>query len=152
MASAINKITRQYLSRGVARDAILGSDWIINPTQDQINDIRKPTIDELKDTMIAQANAECQANINDGFEFEGDVYQSEEKDQLNYNSLVSKKNKLPSSFRMTLKNGNFKSVQTSKLDNLTDAAFFHKMNALEAYKDKVELIRQASTIEELDAL
>jgi len=156
MASAINTKTGQRISRGISRDSEMGAEWVINPTAEEIqtvlDEVNAPTLDQAKAEKKAEAKAESDNVILNGFEFEGDIYSLNKDNQDDYNFMLTKKTKLPASFRLTLKNGSLKMLSKSKLDALTDSAFIHKMTALEAYKDKVELINSANNIEDLDEI
>lgn len=117
----------------------------------EIIEVEDPNyIEELRLQKIHEAKQLCNENIISGFEFEGDIYQLDVQDQVNYNAMSEKKNKLPSQIEITLKNGEFKMLDTSKLEQFTDAAFNYKMAALQEYKDKVKAIRACATIEELE--
>lgn len=109
-------------------------------------------IEARKLDLISIANKECQAAIFAGFDFEGDIFQLEEKDQNNYNSLMVLKSYLPTPIRFTLQNKKKKLVPSSKVEALSLAAFVHKSAKILECQEKTDLINACTTIEELEAL
>lgn len=109
-------------------------------------------INILKSNLIEKEKNKTNQAILNGFTFENKIYQLDLHDQINYSAMLSKKNNLPEQVEITLKNGDFVMLPSSKIDALTDAAFSHKMNALQQYKNKVKLIKQCATIAELELL
>tara|TARA_R100001198_G_scaffold96420_2_gene86132 strand:+ start:423 stop:917 length:495 start_codon:yes stop_codon:yes gene_type:complete len=97
MASAKNKVTREFIPRGVPRDVKekdpeKWADWIINPTPEQIADIDAETKEELIHRAKTKANDECYKEIIKGFDFpiDGKVYkfQCDRDDQSDYQVMA----------------------------------------------------------------
>jgi len=123
MASAINTETRQYIPRGVKYDADLGENWIINPTEEEIADIRQPTEDELRLQAYLKASNDYNSVLSGGFEFEGDVYQSDKESRDILSGLKSTIESLEEgeTVRFTLKDRTKKDLAADKVVSLCNS-------------------------------
>jgi hypothetical protein len=106
-------------------------------------------LEEKKQEYINREKLATYESINAGFEFEGNVYQSEEKDQINYLSFYSIRDTLVNGVDITLKNGNIVSVPQNKIESLALASFNHKNEKIEAYRLKKQSILNSKTLLEL---
>jgi len=130
----------------------LENDFFVEMNAEEKTEADNDELDLIKQKYIDSVNYQTNISIDGGFDFEGDIYQSEAKDIDNYQSLLHKKHLLGDFIRITLKNKLFKIFDTTKLDALTDAAFVHKAILLEANKVQIDAIRACNTVEELEAL
>lgn len=94
MASAINKITGQHIKRGIAYDADMGADWIINPTQQQVDDIitavNTPTPEQIKEKAIKDKDDETRAILTSGYEVaQGKTMSTSVEAQIKWNALIN---------------------------------------------------------------
>ena len=67
----------------------MGEDWIINPTQEQIKSVLSPSLDEMKKQAILKTKRDADIYMASGFYYNGDIYQSEDKDINRLHGLYS---------------------------------------------------------------
>jgi hypothetical protein len=100
MASAINKVTGQYIRRGLPKDIQIGessegftmtADWIINPTPAEYDQyIYKTPIATLKQSKISEIQLKTDTLLEAGFSYDSKTWGSAPKDMRAWNFFASK--------------------------------------------------------------
>lgn len=111
-------------------------------------------LDAAKQNAIAKVNKKIYSDIILGFEYQdnsGDMCKCDKVDQINYLSMLLKKDKY-TEMMITLLNGEERIVPKQDIDALTDAAWNHVKSIRMAGKDVKNQIRACDTKEEIDAI
>ena len=134
MASAKNKVTGQFISRGIKYDADMGPDWIINPTPAQIaqiDDDINSAPEKVKDKAIKKKDEESAEVLTNGYEVApGKIMSTSAHAQIKWSLLMLRiaRGFAPDyPYPLSLINGDVYYAQdATELEQIFDAAFAEK--------------------------
>lgn len=123
--------------------------WVESVT---LNELLAP----LRELKVDQLNIECQEAITGGFEFEGDLFQFNDKDQVNFNqqlSLILLDETLNSIIWKTENNG-VKVFNRQQFIETCKAGEFHKRNNIGRYWQLKEFVmtHDFKSVDELNSI
>lgn len=160
MSNVINKITGQYKKSVHTPDYTGNDDYIINPTQAEIDQYTpQQTFEQRQAILIGEIVAKGDSLISQGFDYNGYIFSASDANQTNFNSYRLEaiedpdpdKNLFP--IEWTLANGDgfviddkniFKAIFKQGLDS--------KKDILKDSRKLIKDVKQATTEGQLDAI